>query len=190
MSALRTGLSWVGRVTAWLVILVALGAIVVGVLIPRIGGATPYTILTGSMSPKLPPGTLVVVRPSDTSQLRIGDVVTYQLRSGQPTVVTHRIVAQRTTLRGTLEFRTKGDANNTPDLHWVRPVQIKGRLWYAVPYLGRINQVVTGDRRPWILYAVVAGLLGYAGFMFAGAARDRRRTRQSTGRREGTEVPR
>lgn len=178
MSGLRTGLSWVGRVVAWAVILVAVAAIALGVLIPRIGGATPYTILTGSMTPRMPPGTLVVVRPTDPSQLRIGDVVTYQLESGRPTVVTHRIVAERNTLRGTLEFRTKGDANDSPDPAWVKPVQIKGRLWYFVPFLGRTNQVVTGDRRPFVEYAAVAGLAGYAALMFAGAARDRVRSRR------------
>ena len=45
---------WVGRVVAWMVILTSLAALTVAVLVPRLGGATPYEILTGSMQPGLP----------------------------------------------------------------------------------------------------------------------------------------
>jgi predicted ribosomally synthesized peptide with SipW-like signal peptide len=50
---------WLGRLVAGLVILAAVAALVVTVLVPRLTGATPYTIRTGSMTPALPPGTLV-----------------------------------------------------------------------------------------------------------------------------------
>ena len=46
--------------------------------------------LTSSMEPGLPPGTLVIVKPIDPVDVRIGTVITYQLESGKPTVVTHR----------------------------------------------------------------------------------------------------
>jgi signal peptidase len=71
----------------------AVALALVGVVAPLVLGATPYTVLTGSMRPTYPPGTMVVVRPVDVERVAPGDVVTYQLASGRPEVVTHRVVA-------------------------------------------------------------------------------------------------
>jgi signal peptidase I len=178
--ALRATLGWGGQVLAWLIILAVGAALVVAVLIPRVAGATPYTILTGSMRPGMPPGTLVVVRPTNPADIRVGDVMTYQIRSGDPTVVTHRVIAQRVTTGVGYEFRTRGDANDVADAGWIRPVQIKGTRWYAIPYLGYVNELVSGHERQWAVYVVAAVLLVYAGSMFGGAWRDRRRSRATS----------
>jgi signal peptidase len=169
-------LGWVGRILAWLVIL-GIGTIVtISVLIPRIAGATPYVVLTGSMRPTMPPGTMVVVKPVKSGDVGIGDVVTYQLRSGEPTVVTHRVVAT-TYLKGEPIFQTQGDANNVADEKWVRQVQIRGVKWYAVPYLGYVTSAITSGQRHVATVAIVTFLLGYAAFMFGSAGRDRLRDR-------------
>lgn len=160
--------------------MVAFAALLVAVLVPRLTGATPYVILTGSMRPHLPPGTLVVVRPAAASTIRVGDVITYQVRSGDPTVVTHRVIAQGVnTSTGAYIFRTEGDANTAPDPGWVRPVQIKGRLWYAVPWLGYVSQLLTGREHQWAVYLIAAVLVGYGAAMFTGVARERLRRRRA-----------
>ena len=177
-------MGWVGRVLAWMVIL-GIGAIIaIAVLIPRIAGATPYVVLTGSMRPTMPPGTMVVVKPVKSGDVGIGDVVTYQLKSGEPTVVTHRVVGMGT-FRGEPIFRTQGDANNVADEKWVRQVQIKGAKWYAVPYLGYVTSAISGEQRQYALIAVVTFLLGYAVFMFGSAARDRHAARRTQGSTKG-----
>ena len=173
-----------GQVIAWLVILGAVAVLAAAVIVPRLGGATPYTVLTSSMEPEYPPGTLVVVRPVPIEEIGTGDVVTYQLESGEPTVVTHRVVGLSTTLGGEQSLVTQGDGNDIPDANPVQPVQVEGKLWYSVPYLGHVNNVVGGDERRLGMYAVVAGLLGYAVFMFGGSVRDRRRRSQA-----GADVP-
>ncbi len=165
---------------AWLVILSVTAILVVAVLIPRVAGATPYTILTGSMQPDLPAGTLVVVRPVDADDIGIGTVITYQLTSGKPTVITHRVVAQGFNTKGEVRLQTQGDANNTPDEAWVKPVQIKGEKWYAVPYVGYVNNVLTGKERQMAIYVVAALLLGYAAFTLTGSARDWVRRRSAS----------
>jgi signal peptidase len=170
--------SLVGQCLAWSLILAITAVVAVAVVVPRLGGAEPYVIETGSMRPGMPPGTLVVVRPVDTARLTVGSVITYQLRSGEPTVVTHRIVGQGVDTTGSLRFRTQGDANNTADAAWVRPVQVKGERWYAVPLLGYVTTLLTGAQRQVILTGVVTLLLGYAAVMFAADLRDRRRHRQ------------
>lgn len=166
-----------GTAVARLVILGAVLVLGVAVLVPRLGGATPYTILTSSMRPSLPPGTLVVMAPvGSDADIHPGVVITYQLRSGEPEVVTHRVVAQRVTLTGETEWQTKGDANNVADEKWVRPAQVRGTLWYAVPELGRVNVLLTGQQHQLVVYGAVALLAVYAGSMFVGAARERRRS--------------
>lgn len=172
---MRAVLGWVGQAFAWLVILVMVSVLAAAVLIPRLGGATPYTILTGSMQPGMPPGTLVVVRPVDPSEVSVGTVITYQLESGRPTVVTHRVTAVGVDATGELRFTTQGDANTTPDAAAVRPVQVRGERWYSVPHLGRLNTLVGGQERQMAVYLVAALLLGYAGVQFIGAVLPRSR---------------
>ena len=75
------------------------------------------------------------------------------------------MVGLGTNLGGERSLVTQGDSNDIPDAEPVQPVQVKGKLWYSVPYLGYVNNVVGGDERgPG--YVAVAGLLGYAAFMF------------------------
>jgi signal peptidase len=149
--------------------------LVVSVLIPRLAGATPYTILTGSMEPGMPPGTLVVAKPIDASDIAIGNVITYQLNSGEPTVVTHRVVGMGFNGHGERVFRTQGDANNAPDPKPVLPMQVKGERWYAIPYLGYVSNLFSAAQRQTAVVIIAIGLLVYAASMFIAAARNRRR---------------
>ena len=92
-------------------------------------------------------------------------------------MVTHRVVSQGFDGDGEVVLRTKGDANEDPDPKPVRAVQVKGEVWYSVPYLGYVNNLLTGNERQLGVYAAAAGLIGYALLSFVGAARDKRRTR-------------
>lgn len=80
----RRRAAWAGQFVSWFVLLAALGMLLVMVVIPLLAGATPYTVLTGSMRPGMPPGSLAVVKPVDPHTLGIGDVVTYQVRRATP----------------------------------------------------------------------------------------------------------
>ncbi|MFF1878409.1 signal peptidase I [Leifsonia sp. NPDC058230] len=150
-----------------LVILLALAVIVV----PRIAGATPVTILTGSMEPTLPPGTLVVVKPGPVRDVRVGDVITYQLRSGEPAVISHRVTAIARSTSGALTFITKGDSNAHADAP-VIPAQVRGVVWYSVPLLGYANSALDQGRRSWVLPVVGVGLLGYSGYLMVRGGMD------------------
>ncbi|WP_246416619.1 signal peptidase I [Nocardioides luti] len=167
-------LSWTGQVVSWLVILGVGALFAVALLVPRLAGATPYVIETGSMTPKLPPGTLVVVKPVAPEQIAPGDVITYQIKSGDPTVVTHRVIDQGVDMTGQVRWHTQGDANDAADEGWVLPQQVKGREWYAVPYVGYVTSFVTGQQRGVLIAVVVLGLLGYAANQFRGSLKERR----------------
>ena len=170
-------LRWAGRVLAWTLIIGCAAALAAAVLVPRAAGATPYTILTSSMEPTYPPGTLVVTRPVAVDEIRVGSVITYQLRSGEAQTVTHRVIGVGHDLAGETRIETQGDANSVADEAPVRPEQVRGELWYAVPQLGRLNTLMSGNERQLLVYGAAAVLVMYAGAMFAGATRDRGRGR-------------
>lgn len=157
-----------------LALVLLLGVLVVA--LPMLTKSTPYTVLTSSMTPSYPAGTLVVVKPADPQQIKIGDVITYQVKSDRPEVITHRVIeiAQPTTSGDTVKFITKGDANSLPDPE-VKPIQVRGVVWYAVPYIGWINNVINGSARNVIVPIVAGGLFLYAGYMGVGSVIDRRR---------------
>ncbi|PUB25444.1 signal peptidase [Promicromonospora sp. AC04] len=169
---MQTAARLAGRVLAVVVIVVAGAALVLGVIVPRFAGATPYVVLTDSMEPSLPAGTLVVSRPVEPEQIRTGSVITYQLRSGQEQLVTHRVVGIGTTVGGERTYVTQGDSNDVPDAQPVRDVQVRGAAWYRVPYLGHVAGVFTGQRAMVGVAAAVL-LLGYAGWQVARAMRER-----------------
>lgn len=146
-------------------LLVAVLAIAVLVIaLPAIVGGAALTVLTNSMAPKLPPGTLIIIKPTHVDEIRVGDVLTYQIKSGQAAVITHRVVTRSVNLEGESTFITKGDNNDLADEKLVRAVQVKGTLWYAIPYLGYVNNLVNGETRP-LVTPILAGLLfAYAAF--------------------------
>lgn len=168
----RTPWRLAASAATWAFLAAMMAVLAATVVVPRLAGATPYTVLTGSMRPTAPPGTLVVVKPVDADDIRVGDVITYQLASGERPTVTHRVVGTAgLTADGERRWITQGDANPAADPAPVREVQVKGKVWYAVPYVGWANTWLTGEKRAWLVYAAAGGLLLYAGVLFAGSFR-------------------
>jgi signal peptidase len=144
-----------GALTVLLIGLVALVAAVT--VVPRAIGAVPLTVLTGSMEPALAPGDLVVVRPTPTDDIRVGDVITFQPVSDDPTLVTHRVIGLTVGSGGVTGFTTQGDANNAADDPIVAD-QVKGRVAYSVPWIGHLTSAGWG---PQVAAVAGVGLLGY-----------------------------
>lgn len=169
-----------------------LGVVVLAViaavsLVPAATGWVPLTVLTGSMNPGIPPGSLIVVKSVTTeeaNQLQIGQVATYLPEADSDLLVTHRIVRARALDDGTAQYEFKGDANNAPDPQWVKPKQIRGVLQYHVPFLGRVLTLLRpSTKEAWRTVAAL-GLAVYALWEGAGAViewrRDKRKARQRT----------
>lgn len=171
---------WRTFASVFLVVLL-LAVITLGVVlnvVPRILGGTSLTVLSGSMAPTLSAGDVIAVRATDPADLAVGDIVTFQPVSGDPTLVTHRIVGIAVSTQDGLVFTTRGDANGASDEPIVA-AQVKGLYMYHVPALGLLLQPL-GGAGP--LLAVVAGvaLLGFAVFSFV-RPRARARAASSTG---------
>jgi signal peptidase I len=109
------------------------------VLVPSILGYELYVITGGSMSGTVEPGTLVISRAVPTTDLAVGDVITYvpPPDTGLSRHITHRIVEIHPDADDTLVFRTKGDANDAVDpweFHLDAPEQARMRT--SVPMIG------------------------------------------------------
>ena len=144
------------------------------IIVPKAAGAKPLTILSGSMTGTYDIGDVVVVKTVKTADLKVGDVITFQPFSDDPSLTTHRIEQIVYTSDGR-EFVTKGDANGAPDLKPVTDDQVKGKVWYSVPKVGYVSVFVAGHLMRTLTDLVGIGLLLYGGMFIAGGLRERRR---------------
>jgi signal peptidase I len=167
----RTVGRWAARLLALVFLAAVLAAVTVVVVIPRATQGSAMTVLTGSMTPEIPVGSIVVVRPVDPETLKVGDIATYQKEEGEDTFITHRIVKIDTTTTPTT-YIFKGDANRGRDLEPIVPKRIHGQVWFHVPYLGTIRDGLAGKGG----FTLVAMLLlgGYAVSQVRAGLRERR----------------
>lgn len=99
-------------------------------------GWKALTVATGSMSPSIPTGSVVLMHSVPSSSLKTGDVITYTNPQNMRTTITHRIAETYKTNGTVPTFITKGDANSTADQPIVGGL-VKGKVIWSVPYLGR-----------------------------------------------------
>jgi signal peptidase len=165
--------------------LVSLGGVLfactVLLVLPRATNGAALTVLTGSMTPKIPVGSVVVERPVDPGTLRVGDIATYQPLPGKAEYITHRITKIDAT-KHPVEFTFKGDANRGADLKPVPAGAIRGKVWFHVPYLGTLRNAVSGGGLA--LPLAVLGLAGYAVSQVLAARREKKPAEA-----EGSELP-
>ncbi|SHE31204.1 signal peptidase I [Clostridium fallax] len=93
-------------------------------------GYRTYTILTGSMEPKIKPGDIVLVKKVAEDELKEGDIITFKEDNR---IVTHRIVEKNNN-----GFITKGDNNNVKDSEIVKENNIIGQVKLVIPKLGYV----------------------------------------------------
>lgn len=113
----------------------SVSAILIVVLLLVVGsrffGVQYFGVLSGSMTPDIPVGSMVVSLPTEIQDIHEGDVVTY-VADENLTVVTHRVVSVDP-VEGLLT--TKGDANDSVDPP-VLGANVVGVVKLTVPYLG------------------------------------------------------
>ncbi len=101
---------WTGRI---LLGLAAAVLVVVGIG-PLTGRYRLATVLTGSMAPGMPVGSVAVLVPEDPAAVRVGDVITFQAPTPDHRTVTHRVVEIVESGHHPV-LRTRGDANPVDD---------------------------------------------------------------------------
>ena len=176
--------SW-RRIVTWtvrLLLLAVLGltafAIAVLTVLPRATHGVALTVLTGSMTPGIPVGSVVIDRPVDPGTLHVGDIATYQTEPGRAEYITHRIVKIDATSTPTM-FTFKGDANRGPDIRPVPATAIRGKVWFHVPYLGAVRDAL--HTKGGLAGLAMLVLAGYALYQGTSALKDRREGRIESG---------
>ncbi|MDQ3945170.1 MAG: signal peptidase I, partial [Actinomycetota bacterium] len=134
-----------GRIAGLALVAICLLTLLALGLGPRTGAYRTLTVLSASMRPTLPEGSVIVVTPLPLGKVRVGDVITYHIPVDDRRVVSHRVVE---VVEGGHHpvVRTKGDANPAPD-PWLARLDTEPawRVRAAVPKLGYLIQSL---RRP------------------------------------------
>lgn len=182
----------IARAAAIALLCAVLAVAAAAVVVPRVAGAIPLTVLSNSMAPTMPTGSLAVVRPTmdglggpaqvldreeidavnDVDGIGIGDVIVFAPESDRPYLVIHRVTGISIGSDGRRTFTTRGDNNSATD-DPVAEHQVRAVLWYHLPLLGHVNDKVgSGARLPLVIGAATLGY-AWAAVLFVRAFRRR-----------------
>ena len=109
--------------------------------LPLLFGARSMVVQSGSMTPAIRTGDVVVVRPVAPTEAEVGDIVTFQEPNGSGNLLVHRV---RAIARegGEVAVVTQGDANTTQE-RWKVPADgTIGAVAYRVPMLGFATRLI------------------------------------------------
>lgn len=124
------------NITATILIFVVIIA-ALPMVVPRLLGYQMYGVLSGSMEPTFPIGSVVYVKPAEPQSVFEGDAITFKI--GDDVVATHRVVSVDEEGQ---TFTTKGDANDAVDLEPIKFNRLIGKAEFCIPYLGNLAQFI------------------------------------------------
>jgi signal peptidase I len=123
-----------GRSLGWLAAGAAVATLLAVTWIVPFGGRA-LSVMSGSMSPALETGDVVVSRTVSPLAVRRGDVITFRDPTDAERLITHRVKEIRIA-NGEAQFVTKGDANNSAERWAVTADGEVGLVIYRLPKLG------------------------------------------------------
>ena len=143
---------WSTMTNALVAAMVLLAVLLVGV---RLVGLTPFVVLSGSMEPAYPTGSLIYVKKVPPERVQVGDPITFVMNE-ELMVATHRVTeidseGQR--------FTTKGDANDAADGAPVHFNNLIGTPVFCIPRLGYLSDYLTQPPGMYMGWSVMAVLL-------------------------------
>lgn len=141
-------------ITALLAVAVVICIFVMGQVLSKgyvsLGGCSLFRVVTGSMEPAIPVGSVLIARETPIDQIKPGDIVTY--RSREPgmsgVIITHRVLSIYEGNGGKLYLETKGDANAYADSDYVEQDYLIGRVIFYTGennVFARILNFITGE---------------------------------------------
>lgn len=104
-------------------------------------------VLSGSMSPTMRPGDVVVAVQEPDSQVQVGQVLAFHPPNDPQIVVVHRVV-QVIHRQGKVAIRTQGDSNNAPD-QWTAWLQ-GSSAWRVTWVMPAVGYVAIDATYPWV----------------------------------------
>lgn len=119
-----------------------------------------YTIISPSMTPNINVYDIVIdERVDENDELKVGDVITFVSTSSisNGMTITHRIVDVIDSPEGP-KYKTKGDANLTPDYALVTKDKVMGKVKLRIPQLGRI-QFFLSSKGGWLFIILIPAII-------------------------------
>lgn len=103
---------------------------------------------TKSMEPAFNPGGMVVTRPVEMEDIKIGDPILFrEPHIEEEARICHRVIDIKE-IDSQLFFETKGDASEYPDLDLVSPQNFIGKTIFYIPGVGNIAYLSQLHRTP------------------------------------------
>lgn len=111
--------------------------------VPSLFGHSVYVIVSPSMTPELEIGDVIIARKYDGGELETGDVVQYMGKSGDAKgkIITHKIIS----IEGEGEDRiivTKGTANTQADQP-ITPAEVLSTMTYKTVVIDKIYRLIS-----------------------------------------------
>jgi signal peptidase I len=128
---------------------------------PQLLGFRSFTVRSGSMTPAIETGDVVVTQPISPLSARVGDIVTFVDPEGTGKLFSHRVQSVRA-VGDEVAFITRGDANTSTE-HWRVPANGSiGHVVYRIPKIGYALSWIDSGPARLALIAVPALLLLWA----------------------------
>lgn len=121
----------VKQVISILIVVALLFPILICLVTPFFVGGFFSVVMSGSMEPTIPVGSIVIIKKVNPEDVKVGDVIAF--RTGESRVI-HRVIEKVES--GSFYLRTKGDANEDPDPWILKPKDVCGALLLTIPYYG------------------------------------------------------
>lgn len=115
-------------------VIVTLALLLVASFFPFHNWYQVKVVLSGSMEPTIPVGSVVFIKPAPRYQ--VGDVITFGRDTRTQIPVTHRVVEITSESRASQTFVTKGDANEDSDPGTTVSRDVIGKVFLTIPYIG------------------------------------------------------
>lgn len=124
-------------------LVIAAGAVAY-VAIPYFGNQA-LIVRSGSMQPTIDIGSIVVVHQqrdfvsplAGAAFYKVGDIIAFRSESNSKTLITHRVASVETGENG-IFYKTRGDANDSVDSWQVSPNNVLGKVYFILPFAGRL----------------------------------------------------
>lgn len=122
---------------ALILLVIALCSLLV---LPGALGYRMYHVLSGSMEPALPIGSLLYVRSGQPEEIESEDIIAFYSSVEGGGIITHRVMENNVVMG---LFRTKGDANEQEDPTPVSYEAYIGKVVYSLPRIGALLTAMT-----------------------------------------------
>jgi signal peptidase len=120
------------------IMILLIAAAVFTFLAPHFGWRVD-AVFSGSMEPQLKTGGVVLTRPVEAGDIKVGDIITFHSPLHEQ-LISHRVISVED--GSPLNFQTKGDANEDADPFVVPAQSVVGEICFHMPYLGYAAQFI------------------------------------------------